>query len=400
MTVTFISNYINHHQIPFSNACYGLLGNEYHFIQCEPMEKERLAMGWNTEGEKLPYVHFLYEEEALCHKLVMESDVLLAGWSGHEELVQERLKTGKLTIRVSERLYREGQWKAVSPKGLVHKYREHTRYRKSPAYLLCAGAYVPSDFHLIHAYPGKMFKWGYFPETRYYDKKGFEGLKKEEGRADILWAGRFIPLKHAEYMVRLAKDLQGKYDFHIHMVGSGQMEEELKELAKEQAVEGAITFYGFKTPDEVRDIMEKCHVYVFTSNHLEGWGAVVNEAMNSGCAVVANVQAGAIPYLIRHGENGLAYPAGSYEKMKEEVCYLLEHPGERKEMGRRAYETIVNLWNADHGARELLRMVRGLKEGRIEPAPEGPLSAAPVVRPGKMYEYMLRSRQCNGKGEF
>ena len=51
MTVTFISNYINHHQIPFSNACYGLLGNEYHFIQCEPMEKERLAMGWNTEGE-------------------------------------------------------------------------------------------------------------------------------------------------------------------------------------------------------------------------------------------------------------------------------------------------------------------------------------------------------------
>ena len=133
---------------------------------------------------------------------------------------------------------------------------------------------------------------------------------------------------------------------------------------------------------------------------MEGWGAVVNEAMNSGCAVVANVQAGAIPYLIRHRENGLAYPAGSYEKMKEEVCYLLEHPGERKEMGRRAYETIVNLWNADHGARELLRMVRGLKEGRIEPAPEGPLSAAPVVRPGKMYEYMLRSRQCNGKGEF
>ncbi len=388
MTITFISNYINHHQIPFSNACYRLLGDNYHFIQCEPMEQERLAMGWNREGEKLPYVHFLYEEEALCRRLVMESDVLLAGWSGHEELVQERLNEGKLTVRVSERLYREGQWKAVSPKGLVHKYQEHIRYRKSPAYLLCAGAYVPSDFHLIHAYPGKMFKWGYFPETRFYGEKEFEGLKREDGRVEILWAGRFIPLKHPEFMVRLAGDLKGKYDFHVHMAGSGQMEDELKSLAREYGVEDMLTFYGFQTPDEVRNMMEKSHIFPFTSNHLEGWGAVVNEAMNSGCAVVGNVQAGAVPYLIRHGENGLAYPDGKYEKMKEAVCYLMEHPGERKQMGRKAYATIANLWNADYGAKELLRMIEGLKEGRIEPAQEGPLSAAPVVRPGKMYEYM------------
>ena len=29
----FISNYINHHQIPFSNALYEQLGDDYHFIQ-------------------------------------------------------------------------------------------------------------------------------------------------------------------------------------------------------------------------------------------------------------------------------------------------------------------------------------------------------------------------------
>ena len=48
--------------------------------------------------------------------------------------------------------------------------------------------------------------------------------------------------------------------------------------------------------------MEKSHIHLFTSNHLEGWGAVVNEAMNSGCAVVANREAGAVPYLIEHGK--------------------------------------------------------------------------------------------------
>lgn len=397
MTVTFISNYINHHQIPFSNACYELLGEDYHFIQTEPMEQERLNMGWSKEGEALPYVSFLYEKEEYCRKLIMESDVLLAGWSGREDLVQERLNAGKLTIRVSERLYREGQWKAVSPKGLLHKYKEHTRYRKSPAYLLCAGAYVPSDFHIIHAYPDKMFKWGYFPETRYYNEEQLAGMKEADGRIHIVWAGRFIPLKHPEYMIRLAGDLReegavfaGESGFHIHMVGSGEMEEELKALAREYSVEDTLTFYGFQTPDEVRAVMEKCHIHIFTSNHLEGWGAVVNEAMNSGCAVVGNAQAGAVPYLIQHKKNGMAYPEGSYEKMKEAVYYLLSHPKEREQMGKEAYRTITELWNAPHAARELFKMIEGIRAGRIEPPKEGPLSPAPVIAPGKMYERMLR----------
>lgn len=390
MKVTFISNYINHHQIPFSNACYELLGGDYHFIQTEPMEQERLDMGWSQEGEGLPYVSFLYEEEEYLRGLIMESDVLLAGWSGREDLVEERLNAGKLTIRVSERLYREGQWKAISPRGLLHKYKEHTRYRKSPAYLLCAGAYVASDFHIIRAYPGKMFKWGYFPETRYYEEGQLERMKETDGQISIVWAGRFIPLKHPEYMIHLAKDMK-ESKVHIHMVGSGEMEPELKSLAKEYDVEDKITFYGFKTPDEVRAIMEKCHIHIFTSNHLEGWGAVVNEAMNSGCAVVANVQAGAIPYLIQHKKNGMVYPGGDYEKMKEAVQYLTEHPKERAQMGKEAYRTITGLWNASHAAKELIRMIEGLMEGRIEPAAEGPLSPAPVVAPGKMYEWMMKN---------
>ena len=394
MTVTFISNYINHHQIPFSNAFYELLGEGYHFIQTQPMEEERLSMGWSSAGEGLPYVSCLYEEEEKCRRLIQESDVLLAGWSGREDLVEERLLAGKLTIRISERLYREGQWKAISPRGLIHKYKEHTRFRKKAAYLLCAGAYVPSDFHIICAYPGKMFKWGYFPETRYYTQEELAQKKGKGERVEICWAGRFIPLKHPEYMIGLAKRLKESEgtSFHIHMAGGGEMENELKELAREYEVEDVITFYGFMAPEKVRDIMEKSHIFVFTSNHLEGWGAVVNEAMNSGCAVVANVQAGAVPYLIRQGVNGIAYPDNCYEKMEDAVKFLLHHPSEREKMGIEAYQTITNLWNARHGAKELLGMIEGLKKGKVEPAAEGPLSLAPIIAPGKMYQWMERQK--------
>ena len=52
MTITFVSNYINHHQIPFSNAMYAQSGEDYCFIQTEPMEEERRNMGWSSGEEK------------------------------------------------------------------------------------------------------------------------------------------------------------------------------------------------------------------------------------------------------------------------------------------------------------------------------------------------------------
>jgi glycosyltransferase involved in cell wall biosynthesis len=192
-------------------------------------------------------------------------------------------------------------------------------------------------------------------------------------------------------MIRLAAFLKANSTahFHIHMAGSGEMEESLKAMAKEEKVEDVLTFYGFLPPERVREIMEKCHIHVFTSNHLEGWGAVVNESMNSGCAVVANVEAGAVPSLIVPGKNGMIYNR-SFEEMASQVLYLFSHKEERQNMGRAAYETITGLWNAEHGAKELIRFAGEILEGEPEPAAEGPLSPAPVIAPGKMYGELKR----------
>ena len=108
MKAVFISNYINHHQIPFSNALYEQLGDDYHFIQTEPMEEERIAMGWGLDAATLPYVVWADREEERCRKLIEEADLVFAGWTKRLDLVLPRLSSGKLTFRVSERIYREG----------------------------------------------------------------------------------------------------------------------------------------------------------------------------------------------------------------------------------------------------------------------------------------------------
>lgn len=405
MRLTFVSNYINHHQIPVSNELYRLLGDGYTFIQTEPVEKERLLMGWQDESGRLPYLKLFYEEPEESKKLILDSDVVVFGGTDEESYIRPRLKAGKLILRYSERIYKSGQWKAISPRGLKKKYEDHTYYRKAPVYLLCAGGYVASDFHLVRAYPDKMLKWGYFPEAKRLNKEAL--LEKHKaGTVSLMWAGRFIDWKHPELPVLLAEYLKEKgYAFQLSMVGGGEMEGEIRRMIAEKKLEKEVTLCGYRQPLQVREMMEKTEIYLFTSDYKEGWGAVLNEAMNSGCAVLASHAIGAVPFLLKNGKNGLIFESGNRKDMEKKAEMLLKHPGERRKLGEAAYETIMQEWNAKKAAERLVEMAEKLLHfgggGEMEVSEmdridivqnikglayeEGPLSVAEVIAPRKMY---------------
>ena len=354
---------------------------EFYFVQTMPMEEKRLQMGWGVDDKALSYVVRYYEDEKRAKELILDSDVVLFGWTEDRiwDVEQKRLSSGKISFRVSERIYREGQWKFISPRGLKKKYQEHIKFRKMPVYLLCTGAYVASDFKLINSYPGRMMKWGYFP-----DAAGDEAVAERGGdKIRLCWAGRLIELKHPGFAVRAAAMLRDfGYDFTLDIVGDGPLKDELSQMVKELNLEGVVNLAGGKDPGEVLSYMRGADVFLFTSNYLEGWGAVVNEAMQSGCAVVASGEAGAVPFLIEDGKNGLIYEKGSYEKFAAKVKYLFDNKEIIPELGKRAQETINNKWNAKCAAAELIRFCRELMAGK-DPvmALDGPMSPAKVLAP-------------------
>lgn len=417
MRITMVSNYISHHQLPFSDAMFELC-MEYSFVQTMPMEQKRIDMGWAVDPTTIPYVIENYKEPDKARRAIDEADLLIVGWIEDETIVSGRLRSGKPVFRISERIYREGQWRFISPKGLARKYREHISLKKYPVYLLCNGAYVASDYKLIGAYPHRKYRFGYFPPFRKVEnvselqgKKAMlhtlniehpeelpiKGLVLTKEEINIVWAGRFIELKNPGFMIRLADDLNRRgIRFHIHMIGSGELEEELKAEAEYRLIDHYITFHGMLSPETTRDVMEKCHIHIFTSNYLEGWGAVVNEAMNAGCAVIANEEVGCAPYLIRNGSNGLTYQA-SYEDMLDKVMSLVNYPGKIADLGINAYRTIADEWNGEVAAKRVIeayekiisacdrddladknRLVRVQDFGFAS----GPLSVAPVIKPG------------------
>ncbi len=374
MKLVFVSNYINHHQIPVSENLFNLTGGEYVFIQTEPMEEERVQMGWNEDDSKRPYVKLYYENKDFCDKLIFESECVIFGGCENEEIIKPRLDANRFTIRYSERIYKEGRWKFVSPRGLVRKYKDHIRYRKNDVFMLCAGAFVKGDFDLIHAYPGKMLKYGYFPKEEHYDDVHF--ARRNNEKINILWAARFIDWKHPEMMIELARKLkESGVEAKIQLIGNGILLEDIKALSKEYGTEDIVSFVGNKTPEEVRKKMLEADLFVSTSDRKEGWGAVVNEAMNSGCVTIASDKIGAAPYLIKSGENGYIYKACSVNDLYKKVLEAVSDKEKAYKLGANAYATITEKWNAKVAAERLIEFIND-KNRNISRYKDGPLSRA------------------------
>ena len=390
MKLVFISNYISHHQKPFCDAMKQKIGKNFIFMETMPMEKERLDMGWEPIREN--YVFRTYESnesEKKAKKIAVDAEIVILG-SASDNYIIPRLKTKKLTFKYAERFYETGLTLRNLPHAAAGAWLHHGRFQRYPLYMLCASAYTPADAAIFHNYIGRTYRWGYFPEVKRYDmaelmekKQAAVSVREEHSRISILWAGRLIGWKHPEAAVQLAASLKEKgYSFRMSMIGNGEMEMQLHDMIREKGLEDCVEMLGAMPPEEVRRHMEKADIYLFTSDFNEGWGAVLNESMNSGCAVVASHAIGSVPFLIKNGENGLIYENGNQLDLGKQVLRLLEDGAFRKKIAENAYETMINLWNAETAAERFLTLAEKLlkNENTDSLFLDGPCSKAAILK--------------------
>lgn len=384
MKVAFYSNFLNHHQLPVCLAMDRLTEGQFTFVATEPVPQERLSMGYRDMNKAYPFVLTTYddpEKERAARELAVGCDVMIIG-SAPEVYIDLRMKQGGLTFRYFERLYKTGIRYAFRPRNVVSKLIHHTRYMLKPLYMLCASAYTAFDYALTGSYIGKTYKWGYFPEVKKQDMDALFARKKTNKRPLILWVARLIPLKHPEVMIDLAQRLreQGK-EFDISLIGNGEMEDMISGWIREHNLEKCVHMLGAMSPEAVREHMEQADIFVFSSDFNECWGAVLNESMNSGCAVVASHAIGSVPYLIQDGENGLIYRSGDVDMLAERIICLLNHPEIQAKLGRAAYDTISGQWNAETAAKRLCELSACILAGEKYPMlfENGPCSPAELI---------------------
>jgi glycosyltransferase involved in cell wall biosynthesis len=305
----------------------------------------------------------MYENESSysnAFKLAMESDVTIFGVAP-EIFVRKRLKQNKLTFRYQERIFKNSRWRIFNPKTFLTLLFNHTRYNHKKLYMLCASAYTAGDYKLAGAYLNKCFKWGYFPSVEALSENI---MPKTNEKVKLLWAGRLLKWKHPELAVFVSEYLVKKgYDFQLDIIGTGSERFNILKLIEEKKLKNNVTVHESMPPEKVRKFMQDADIFLFTSDKGEGWGVVLNEAMSSGCAVVANNMIGSVPYLLQDGHNGLVYTNNNLNEFCTKVEKLISDENLRHQLSINAYSTVYDEWNPQNAASKLLLLINDFVAG-------------------------------------
>lgn len=395
MKITFFSNYFNHHQKPLSDE-FLKLGIDYTFVATEPISEERLKLGYQNMDKEYPFVLTTYDSEENKEKamqLALDSDIVIIGSAPHE-YISKRLEMNKITFRYSERLLKQGNWRILDPFLFKKMLKENYKYKDKNLFLLVASAYAPIDYKKYHTFKNKMYKWGYFPEFKEYDLEKLLLKKSQNKKIKIVWCGRLIKYKNPEIVIKLAKKLvKNNYDFEINVIGEGKLRKKLERKVAENNLTNVVKIMGSVPSSEVRKYMEEANIYLFTSNYEEGWGAVLNESMNSACTVVASHAIGSVPFLINNYKNGIIYKYGDVLSLYESVTYLINNRKVMKELGYNAYNTIKNYWNPAYAVSSLLELYNKLqKDEKVINDENKPATKALPIKQNKMYNYIMKKR--------
>lgn len=344
MKVVFVSNFLNHHQLPFCEEMIKRLGKEnFKFIATEKIPDERIKLGYEDMNNIYPFVIRAYENQKEALDFSVKSDIAIIG-SAPELYIRNRVKDkNKLTFRYSERLYKT--YRKIHCTGPIRTFIKSNFLEKNRVYLLCASAYAYNDFLSGFSYRNRAFKWGYFPEFKKYNIKK---LIKNKKKKSIVWVARYIDWKHPEIPVELAKMLRNDgFDFCIDMIGNGELLDNIRNDVKKYHLENYVNIVGSVPANEVRKYMEADRIFLFTSDRGEGWGAVLNEAMNSGCVPIVNCEIGSAPYLIKDAYNGFLYKDGDIYDLYNKLKNILSNENIQEIVSLNAYQTIAENWNPE-----------------------------------------------------
>ncbi len=363
MKLVFVSNYISAHILPICEILYKELGDNFRFISTGEISDERKKLGWLQITRNYETIIDLKKDDLSgVFKIINEADVVIYGTTP-DYLIADRIKNGKLTFRYCERLYKGHLSFLNWIRAYVGTCLHYARFKKHNFYILCASSYTSKDLNKFFNFKNRCLKWGYFPETLKYNN--IEEIVKTKKSNSLLWVARFIYLKHPEIPVLIAEKLKKDgYDFSIKMVGTGVLEDEIKAMICEKGLNDVITLTGAIPQDKVHTYMEDSEIFLFTSDSNEGWGAVLNEAMNSACACISSDAIGSSAFLIDDGKNGFLYEDGKLDDLYEKVKHLLNNKNVQTHIGINAYKTITEEWNAEIATKRFLKLADAILSGK------------------------------------
>lgn len=151
-------------------------------------------------------------------------------------------------------------------------------------------------------------------------------------------------------------------DIPVVIVGSGPIENELKQQARTLGIKNVYFLGALPETDKVA-LLTLCYALAFPS-HLrsEAFGISLLEGAMFGKPMISSEIGTGTSYVNTANVTGLVVPPNDAAALRQALEYLLANPQAAADMGKRAYERYQDLFTADKMAQNYLRLYQQVLE--------------------------------------
>lgn len=347
--IVFVVSFISPHTLPIGIEL--AKDEKVVFINTIKLTDERKRMGYKIEDSAVEILEYDACPQR-CNHLINEANVVIFACA-KLELLTERINSGKLVFLLHERIFKKGfiKWLDIRTHRLAKFCR---KVRRKNVYLLSIGDYAAKDFSHLGFNKTKIYRFGYFPRVEEVAGSKLIGAPKS---IRIIWVGRMVDVKRPLMALKAYKRLPNT--FSLCMVGDGALFGKVRKYVIKNRLQ--VSFLGHVTNDTVRREMLNSDILLSTSGRGEGWGAVINEGMNNGCAIVCSKDIGCA-YTLADENTAVLYDTHSIKSLR---AALLEAAERRVELGKKALQKIQDEYNCEEAARRLNLLIRNIGDEDI-----------------------------------
>jgi glycosyltransferase involved in cell wall biosynthesis len=179
----------------------------------------------------------------------------------------------------------------------------------------------------------------------------------------IVSVGRLIERKGHHHLLRAFAELSrsSTMPLRLTLVGTGDAEQSLHDLARELHVEDRVTFSGFVPRERMPEIYHDSDIFALASQS-EGMSIALLEAMASGLPVVVT-DTGGVEELVQEGVNGHVVPWADVPALTAALRATVENHEARTQMGAESLR-VARAFSWDAIAREYLELCQRTAEHR------------------------------------
>lgn len=262
--------------------------------------------------------------------------------------------------RICERCISQQFWRALpvhcvknSSAKTTLNYAEHLVHRTLRLYEKIDLLIPPSNFSRL-----EHIKMG-MPAERFVTIENFADLEEREPNYEhkgyIVYFGR---LSEEKGILTLIKAMKEYPQVLLKIAGSGPEEDMLRSAAIELGAKN-VEFIGFKTGNELVQLIRNCAFTVIPSEWYENCSNTVIESFAYGKPVIG-AEIGGIPEQVIHGKNGYLHPPGDEQKLGELINSLYCNEELIRKMGMEARRTVETKYSGERHYRRLMEVYRRL----------------------------------------